>query len=129
MPQYSIPDIIDTEQSARPADRTPIDGPLDRRQSDGGCGPVMFETGERARRCRSVRRPGKPTAADASESDQMAECAVALLQVRADSAAERRGDLPGRWATGGRPRPSDRGPCAVPIRETRQTRARQEATP
>jgi len=53
-------------------------------QADGGCHFVIFKTGERAYRCQFFYKPDKQMGTGVSEYDDLAECAVALLQAQAD---------------------------------------------
>lgn len=64
-------------------------------QSDDGCHFVNFKAGEGRYRCQFFYKPFKQMGTGIEEYDDLAECAVALLQAQADYAAERRGDLPG----------------------------------
>jgi hypothetical protein len=57
---------------------------------------VIFKTAERNDRCRSFWKASKQAGAGVDDYSDSAECAVTLLQVRADDMAEQQGDLPAR---------------------------------
>ncbi|KAA6185177.1 hypothetical protein F2Q65_09725 [Thiohalocapsa marina] len=118
--QHSIPDLTDTELwvirttlkerygrelevqlgdadvRISPADRELTPCPVVAWQSDDGCTFVIFKTGERNYRCQFFYKPYRQMGTGNPEYDDLAECAVGLLQAQADFAAEQRGDLPGR---------------------------------
>jgi hypothetical protein len=118
MPERSIPDITDTERwiiettlkerygrpvdyqladaevRVNPADRELTNCPVIFWQADDGCNFVIFKTGERNYRCQFFYKPYKQIGTGVYEYDDLTECAVSLLQVQADHAAQERGDLP-----------------------------------
>ncbi len=57
-----------------------------------GCHVVIFKTGERAYRCQFFYEPYAQMGTGTVEYDDIAECAVSLLQAQADHEAEERGD-------------------------------------
>jgi hypothetical protein len=63
-------------------------------QSDDGCTFVIVKSGERNYRCQFFYKPYKQMGTGSNEYDDLAECAVAVLQAQADYVAEQRGDLP-----------------------------------
>lgn len=65
-------------------------------QAEDGCNFVIFKSGERRYRCQFFYKPYKQMGTGVDEYDDLAECAVALLQAQADYVAEQRGDLPAR---------------------------------
>ncbi len=65
-------------------------------QADDACHFVIFKAGERRYRCQFFYKPYKQMGTGVDEYDDLAECAVALLQAQADYVAEQRGDLPAR---------------------------------
>lgn len=116
----SVPDITDTEKwvikttlrerygrdlefqqadadiRLHPSDRELTSCPILLWQSDDGCTFVIFKSGERTYRCQFFYKPYKQMGTGTEEYDDLAECAVALLQAQADYVAEQRGDLPGK---------------------------------
>lgn len=120
IPEYRIPDITETEPrvlsatrkqrdgrniAARPADAEARINSSDReltprpvivRRSEDGFTFVIIKTGQRNDRCRFVYKPCKQIDTGTREYHDLAECTVALRQVRADHVAEEHGDLPAR---------------------------------
>lgn len=87
--------LADAEIRIHPSDRELTSCPVIVWQSDDGCTFVIFKSAERRYRSQFFYKPHKQMGTGIHEYDDLAECAVALLQAQADYAAERRGDLPG----------------------------------
>ncbi len=116
-PQTRVPDVTDTERwlvrttlkerdgedieiqladadvRICPSDRELTSCPVVFWQSDDGCDFVVFKTGDRNDRCQFFYKPYKQLSTGIREYDDLAECAVAVLQAQADHVAEQRGDL------------------------------------
>jgi hypothetical protein len=86
----------DADIRPHPADHELTSCPVIYWQGDDGCNFVIFKVGERTYRCQFYYEPYKQMGTGADEYDDLAECAVTLLQAQADFAAERRGDLPSK---------------------------------
>lgn len=86
--------IADAEVRLHPADRELTACPALVWQADDGCTFVIVKSGDRRYRCQFFYQPYRQLGTGTAEYDDLAECAVALLQVQADYAAEQRGDLP-----------------------------------
>jgi hypothetical protein len=86
--------LADADIRLHPADRELSNCPVIFWQSDDGCSFVIFKTGDRNYRCQFFYKPYKQMGTGTPEYDDLAECAVALLQAQADFAAEQSGDLP-----------------------------------
>jgi hypothetical protein len=89
-------DLADADLRIHASDRELTPCPVILWQSDDGCTFVLFKVGESAWRCQFFYKPYKQMGTGVDQYDDLAECAVALLQAQADYAAEQRGDLPGR---------------------------------
>jgi len=87
--------LADADIRVHHADRELTSCPVILWQSDDGCHFVIFKAGEGKYRCQFFYKPFKQMGTGIEEYDDLAECAVALLQAQADYAAEQRGDLPG----------------------------------
>ena len=87
--------LADADIRVHPADRELTSCPVIVWQSDDGCTFVIFKAGERKYRCQFFYKPYKQLGTGTDEYDDLAECAVAVLQAQADHVAEQRGDLPG----------------------------------
>lgn len=87
--------LADADIRLHPADRELASCPATVWQSDDGCTFVIFKAGERKYRCQFFYKPYKQLGTGTDEYDDLAECAVAVLQAQADYVAEQRGDLPG----------------------------------
>jgi hypothetical protein len=87
--------LADVEVRLRPLDRELTVCPAIVWQSEDGCTFVIVKCGERIYRCQFFYKPRQQLGTGCAQYDNLAECAVALLQVQADYAAEGRGDLPG----------------------------------
>jgi hypothetical protein len=87
-------ELADAEVRLSPSDRELTACPLVYWESDDGCRFAIFKTGESAYRCQFFYQPYRQMGTGSAEYDNLAECAVALLQAQADYAARERGDLP-----------------------------------
>jgi hypothetical protein len=87
--------LADVEVRLRPLDRELTVCPAIVWQSEDGCNFVIVKCGERIYRCQFFYQPRQQMGTGIAEYDNLAECAVTLLQVQADDATGRRGDLPG----------------------------------
>ncbi len=94
--------LADADVRVQAGDRELTSCPVILWQSGDGCRFVVFKTGERKYRCQFFYKPYKQMGTGIEECDELAECAVALLQAQADDVAEQRGDLPGRDGSYGR---------------------------
>jgi hypothetical protein len=90
----------DADIRLHPADRELTSCPVIYRQADDGCNFVIFKVGEHNYRCQFYFEPYKQMGTGIDEYDDLAECAVALLQAQADFTAERRDDLPAQQGVG-----------------------------
>jgi hypothetical protein len=90
------PQLADSDIRLHPSDRELTSCPGIVWQSDDGCTFVIFKSGERRYRCQFFFKPYKQMGTGTEEYDDLAECAVAVLQAQADYLAEQRGDLPGK---------------------------------
>ena len=88
--------LADAEVRLHASDRELTPCPVIFWQSEDGCHFVIFKVGERAYRCQFFYKPYKQMGTGLEQYDDLAECAVALLQAQADFVAEERGDLPSR---------------------------------
>ena len=88
-------DIADAEIRLHPSDRELTACPAIVWQSDDGCHFMIVKSGERSYRCQFFYKPYRQMGTGTAEYDNLAECAVALLQAQADYVAQERGDLPG----------------------------------
>ncbi len=86
--------LADADIRLHAADRELTTCPVFFWQADDGCSFVLFKTGEQHYRCQFFYKPYKQMGTGIKEYDDLAECAVAILQAQADYAAEQRGDLP-----------------------------------
>ena len=86
--------LADAEIRLATSDRELTTCPVIYWQSDDGCNFVIFKAGERAYRCQFFYKPYQQMGTGVAQYDNLAECAVALLQAQADFVAEQRGDLP-----------------------------------
>lgn len=86
--------LADADVRVSPADRELTPCPVLFWQADDGCNFVIFKVGEHAYRCQFFYQPYKQMGTGRTDYDDLAECAVALLQAQADFSAEQRGDLP-----------------------------------
>jgi len=86
--------LADAEVRVNPADRDLTACPVIVWQSDDGCTFAIFKTGERNYRCQFFYKPYKQMGTGVPNYDDLAECAVSVLQAQADYVAEQRGDLP-----------------------------------
>lgn len=59
-------------------------------QADDGCHFVIFKTGEANYRCQFFYQPYKQMSTGVRQYDNVAECAVALLQAQADFVVQQR---------------------------------------
>ena len=88
--------LADAEIRLQASDRELTLCPVVVWQSDDGCTFVIFKTGEHAYRCQFFYKAYKQMGTGIDEFEDLAECAVALLQAQADHVAEQRGDRPAR---------------------------------
>ncbi|MBK1716508.1 hypothetical protein [Thiocystis violacea] len=88
--------LADAEIRLHPSERELTSCPVIFWQSEDGCHFIIFKAGERAYRCQFFYKPYKQMGTGVEQYDDLAECAVALLQAQADFVAEERGDLPQR---------------------------------
>jgi hypothetical protein len=88
--------LADAEIRLHASDRELTICPVVVWQVEDGCNFVIFKSGERRYRCQFFYKPYKQMGTGVDEYDDLAECAVALLQTQADFVAEQRGDLPAR---------------------------------
>jgi hypothetical protein len=86
--------LADAEVRLSPLDRELTDCPALCWQSEDGCNFAILKTGERLYRCQFYYEPYRQLGTGRAEYDNLAECAVALLQAQANYAAQLRGDLP-----------------------------------
>jgi hypothetical protein len=86
--------LADADIRLHPTDRELKSCPVIYWQAGDGCSFVIFKTGECSYRCQFYYEPYKQMGTGVHKFDDLAECAVALLQAQADFTAERRGDLP-----------------------------------
>jgi len=86
----------DAEVRVHPGDRELTTCPVLVWQAEDGCNFVIVKTGERNYRCQFFYKPYKQMGTGIEDYQDLAECAVSLLQAQADYVAEQRGDLPGR---------------------------------
>ena len=84
--------FADAEVRLNPADRELTICPVFVWEADG-CHFVIFKTGERRYRCQFFYRGYQQYGTGIHEYDDLAECAVSLLQAQADHTATRRGDI------------------------------------
>lgn len=89
-------DLADADVRLHPSDRELTTCPVIHWQSEDGCHFLIVKSGERKYRCQFYYKPYKQMGTGVDDYDDLAECAVALLQAQADYVAEQRGDLPGR---------------------------------
>ena len=113
--------LADAEVRLHPSDRELTSCPVIVWQSQDGCTFVLVKSGERSYRGQFFYKPYQQIGTGVQEYEDLAECAVALLQAQADYAAEQRGDLPvavrcGPRRTGTRPRPRARPTIRLPGR-------------
>ena len=87
--------LADADIRLHPAHRELASCPVIVWQSDDGCTFVIFKASECTYRCQFFCKPYKQLGTGTDEYDDLAECAVAVLQAQADYAVEQRGDLPG----------------------------------
>jgi hypothetical protein len=85
--------LADAEIRLHASDRELTRCPVVVWQADDGCHFVIFKAGERTYRCQFFYKPYKQMGTGIDEYENLAECAVALLQVQADYVAEQHGDL------------------------------------
>jgi hypothetical protein len=88
--------LADADIRVQPSDRELTSCPVVLWQSDDGCTFVVFKAGERKYRCQFFYKPHKQMGTGIDAYDDLAECAVAVLQAQADYVADQRGDLRGR---------------------------------
>jgi hypothetical protein len=86
--------LAEAEIRLHPADRELTTCPVIVWQAEDGCTFVLVKTGERSYRCQFFYKPYQQMGTGTVEYENLAECAVAILQAQADFAAEQRGDLP-----------------------------------
>lgn len=87
--------LANAEIRLHPADRELTTCPVILWQSADGCHFVIVKSGERSYRCQFFYKAYQQMGTGTEEYEDLAECAVAMLQAQADYVAERRGDLPG----------------------------------
>ena len=87
--------LADAELRLHPSDRELTACPVVFWHEEG-CNFIIFKTGERNYRSQFYYKPYKQMGTGISEYDDLAECAVALLQAQADHVAEECGDLPSK---------------------------------
>jgi hypothetical protein len=88
--------LADAEVRVHPAERELATCPVIYWQAEDGCNFVIFKTGERAYRSQFFYKPYQQMGTGTEDYDDLAECAVSILQAQADHVAEERGGLPGR---------------------------------
>jgi hypothetical protein len=88
--------LADAEIRLHASDRELTSCPVMFWSVDDGCNFVIFKTDDRCYRCQFFYRVHQQMGTGVDEYDDLAECAVSLLQAQADYTAEQRGDLPGR---------------------------------
>ncbi len=86
--------LADAEIRLHPSDRELSSCPVIFWNDDEGCNFVIFKTGDRRYRCQFFYRVHQQMGTGVDEYDDLAECAVSLLQAQADHVAQERGDLP-----------------------------------
>jgi hypothetical protein len=86
--------VADAEVRLNPSDRELTSCPVVVWQADDGCRFAIVKSGERSYRCQFFYKPYRQMGTGIAEYDNLAECAVAVLQAQADYAAQERGDLP-----------------------------------
>ncbi len=84
--------IADSEIRLRPSDRTLTNCPLLYWEMDN-CNFVVMKTGDRKYRCQFYYRLYQQFGTGIPEYDNLAECAVSLLQVQADHEAKEQGEI------------------------------------
>jgi hypothetical protein len=87
--------IADAEIRVHPSDRELTACPAIVWQSDDGCHFMIVKSGERSYRCQFFYKPYRQMGTGIAEYDNLADCAVILLQAQADYVAQAHGDLPG----------------------------------
>jgi hypothetical protein len=85
-------DVADAEIRLSPTDRELTWCPVMVWTADG-CHFAIFKTGERRYRCQFFFRVHQQYGTGVFEYDDLAECAVSLLQAQADHLAQEKGDL------------------------------------
>ena len=85
--------LADSEIRLNPSDRETTSCPTLYWQMNG-CSFVIFKTGDNNYRCQFFYKPHNQLGTGIREYDNFTECAVSLLQVQADQAARKTGDMP-----------------------------------
>jgi hypothetical protein len=84
--------IADAEIRLAPTDRSLTTCPVFYWQADDECNFVIFKTGDSTYRCQFYYQPYKQMGTGVRQYDDLAECAVALLQAQANFVVDQRPD-------------------------------------